>query len=70
MGLVYEMKRIQSVGNNFSIFLLHFTIYNLNNSYFLHKNCSKFHKKLVGQYSKGIIGVMKFKKLSSFCDGF
>jgi len=53
MGLISEIKKIQSVGNNFKIFLLVFTIYKINNSYFLHKNCSKFHNKPSGQYSKG-----------------
>jgi len=55
MGLVSEIMKIQSLGNNFSIFFLLFTSYNFNNSYFLLKYYSKFHKKLLDPYSKGII---------------
>jgi len=61
MGLVSKIKKTLSLGNNFKIFLLLFTIYSLNNSYFLHKNCSIFHQKPFGQYSKGIISDMKFE---------
>jgi len=61
MRIVSEIKKIQSLGNDFSILLLIFTIYNLKNSYFLHKIFSIFHNKLYGQYSKGIIGIMKFE---------
>jgi len=70
MGLVYEIMKIQSLGNNFSIFFLLFTSYNFNNSYFLLKNCSKFHKKLLGPYLKGIIGVMKFESFLLFMTAF
>jgi len=34
----------------FNFFTL-FTVYNLNDSYVIYKNCSTFQKKLVGQYS-------------------
>jgi len=34
--------------------------------HFLHKNCLKFYKKSVGQYSKRIIGVKKFDKFLLF----
>jgi len=50
--------RIHSFYNTSLIF---FTIYNLNNWYFLYKNCSKFNKKQVGQNSDEI-GVQKFDK--------
>jgi len=36
------------------------TVYNLNDSYVLYKNCSTFKKKKVGQYPKGIC-VFKFE---------
>ena len=48
MELVSEIYKIQSLGNKiFNCFLLLSSIYNLNNSCFPHKNCSKFHTKLV-----------------------
>jgi len=37
-----------------------FTVYNLNNSYFIYEICSKFQQKHLGCYSKGI-GVFKFE---------
>jgi len=58
----WNLKNWISREQFFNFFLLLFTIYNLNNSYFLHKNCLKFYKKSVGQYSKRIIGVKKFDK--------
>jgi len=66
MGLVSEIKKIQSLGYNFSVFLLISTIYILKSTYFLHKNLTKIYKKFFGQYSKGIIGVVKFEKYLHF----
>jgi len=37
-----------------------FTVYNLNNSNFIYKNCSPIQIKHFGQYSKGI-GLLQFE---------
>jgi len=66
MGLVYEIKKTQSLGIDFSILLLLFTIYNFKKSYFLRKIFSIFENKPNGQYSKGIIWVMKFENFLLF----
>ena len=56
MGLVSEIYKIQSLGNKFfNCFLILSSIDNLNNSCFLHKNCSKFHEKLVANSQRGLL---------------
>jgi len=45
----------------FSVFFTLFTIYNLNDSYFIYRNFSTFQIKHVSKYSRAIV-VLKFKK--------
>jgi len=40
-----------------------FTVYTLNDSYVIYRNCSTFQKKQVGQYSEGIC-VLKFENFN------
>jgi len=54
----FQIGKFSSFGTTFSFFTL-FTVYNLNNSYFIYEICSKFQQKHLGCYSKEI-GLFKF----------
>ena len=54
--------KISSFANVFFfIFFTLFTVYSLNNSYFIYELCSKFQQNNFGSYSKGM-GIFKFEK--------
>jgi len=60
------------MGNTYSIFFALSTVYNLNDSHVLYKNCSTFQKKHVGTYSEEIhvINFEKFHLLVTFFSFF